>query len=179
MKTKKFSPPSDSRTVWRRLALYAPTFFFLVILQCAFFSRLKPFGAVPDITLGALCAVLMLDNKKAAAVCAVAAGYFTDALGSHTPSFAPVFYLLCIVLVGALTDKMLPRFAPFCLCLVPAAALGSVYTVLCIFIGAGALPDALALFKTLAGGAFGTFLFSLPVYFLIKLCTLPLKELRG
>ncbi len=178
MRARKFTSAADGRALWRRLALYTPTFFLLVILQCAFFSRLKPFGAVPDITLGALCAVAMLDGKRAATVCAVAAGYFADALGALPPSFTPLFYLLCVVLVGAVADKMFPRFASFCVCLLPALTLGALYTVLCACLALGAFPSLFALLPTLGGAAVGTFIFSLPLYFLIKLCTLPLKELR-
>ncbi len=178
MRTKNFTPIADRRAVWRRIAVYSAAFFLLGILQCAFFSRLKPFGAVPDITLGALCATLMLDNKKAAAVCAVAAGYFVDALGSLPPAFSPLFYLVCVVLVSLISDKMMPRLASFCLCLVPAVILNSIYTFICIWAGAGALPSVSLLAGELLGGALGTFIFSLPTYGVIKLCGLPLKELR-
>ncbi len=177
MRAKRYTPRPDGRAIWRRLAVYSVAFFVLGILQCSFFSRLKPLGAVPDITLGALCATVMLDSKKAAAVCAVAAGYFVDALGALPPSFTPIFYLICIVLIGAVSDKMMPRFAAFCLCLLPAVILYSLYTVLCIWIGTGALPSISVLLGQAAGAALGTFVFSLPTYFLIKLCTLPLKEL--
>ncbi len=178
MRTRNFTPIADRRAVWRRIAVYSAAFFVLGILQCAFFSRLKPFGAVPDITLGALCATLMLDNKKSAAICAVAAGYFVDALGSLPPAFSPLFYLICIVLISLISDKMMPRFASFCLCLVPAVLLGALYTLICIWASMGTLPSASVLFGELLGGAVGTLVFSLPTYGIIKLCGLPLKELR-
>ncbi len=178
MRSKNFTPIADRRAVWRRIAVYSAAFFLIGILQCAFFSRLKPFGAVPDITLGALCATLMLDNKKAAAVCAVAAGYFVDALGSLPPAFSPLFYLICIVLVSLISDKMMPRFASFCLCLAPAVIFNSIYTFICVWAGARALPSISLLAGELLGGALGTFIFSLPTYGVIKLCGLPLKELR-
>ncbi len=169
---------SERRLILRRIIVYSAAFFVLGILQCSFFSRLSPFGATPDIVLGGICAVCMLDGKRAAAVCAVSAGFFVDALGALPPSFSPLFYLLCVVSIGAITDKMMQSFVSFCVCLLGALLLGAAYTYFCTALAGGALISILAIWRTLVSGALGTFIFSLPTYPLIKLCGTALKDFK-
>ncbi len=179
MKLKSLTDTGEKRMLWRRILVYGLAFFLLAILQCAFFSRLKPFGATPDIVLGGICAVIMLDNKKAGAVCAVAAGYFIDAIGSVTPSFTTLFYLIAAVIIFALSDKMMPNIISFAAVMLSASAAVAAYTWICMLISGGALPPLSALWQTLLPAAISTFIFSLPVYFVIKLCTLPIEVNRA
>ncbi len=174
MRIKNFADTGEKRMLWRRIIVYSAAFFFLGVLKCAFFSRLKPFGVTPDIVLGGICAVMLLDDKKAAAVCAVGAGYFIDALGSVPPSFSPLFYLLCVAAVGWVTDKMMPSFASFTVSMLPAAGLGAIYTWVNLWITFGAFPALPTLWIVLLPEFLCTVVFSLPVYFIIKLCTVPI-----
>lgn len=174
MRIKKLVDTGEKRMLWRRIIIYGIAFFVLAILQCAFFSRLKPFGATPDLILGGICAVMLLDDKKAAAVCAVGAGYFVDALGAVHLSFSPVFYLLCVACIGFITDKLIPGLASFSLSLLPAVLLGAVRTYISIWVSFSALPSLLAVWKILLLEIVVTVIFSIPVYFIIKLCTVPI-----
>ena len=73
---RNLTSAGDHRLLLRRIVIYGAAIFFVGIIQCAFFSRLKLFGVTPDLILGTLIAILLLDNKYAAAVAAVGAGYF-------------------------------------------------------------------------------------------------------
>lgn len=166
---------ADKRMLVRRILVYGAAFFLLCTLQCSFFSRLKPFGAVPDITLGAMCGILMLDNKRAAAVCAVCAGYFIDALGAVPPSFSPLFYLLCVVILGAISDKIMQSFLSYAVLLVPTVLLRAAFTFVNMWIYMKAFPAISVLWTVLLPEMLSTFVFCLPVYFVIKLCVLPIE----
>lgn len=165
---------AEKRMILRRVLIYGAAAFILGVLQCSFFSRLKPFGATPDIILGSLCAVSMLDNKKAAAIYAVGAGYFIDSIGATAPSFGAMFYLLCAVLASALAEKLIPRFFSYALMLLPLLVCRAVYTYLCLWLSAGELPPIGLSFGIILPEAISTFILCLPVFFLIKLCTLPI-----
>ncbi len=175
MKLKNLADTGEKRMLLRRIIVYSISFFLLGVLQCAFFSKLKPFGATPDIVLGGICAVLMLDNKRAAAVCAVAAGYFIDALGAAMPSFTPVFYLLAVALISAFAEKMMPSIVSFAVAMLAFCALGAIFTWLGMCLTYSALVPILTVWQTLVRTALSTLICSLPVYFVIKLCTLPIE----
>ncbi len=165
---------TEKRAVLRRIFIYGAAIFFLGILQCSFFSRLKPFGATPDLMLGAVCAIALLDGKGAAAVSAVGAGYFIDALGAVSPSFSPIFYLLCAVTASLLAEKLIPKFISFILSMLPLIAIKAIYTLICLTIAFGSLPSLSAAIPLILSEALSTLIICVPVYFLIKLCTIPI-----
>ncbi len=175
-KMKSYADSGERRLLWRRVVVYSIAFFVLSILQCAFFSRLKPFEAVPDIVLGGLCAVIMLDNKKAAVVCAVAAGYFLDAIGSLPPAFSPLFYLICVAVISIISDKMMPSIVSFAVSMLAGVLLGAAGTYAELAIAARALPTVSVIWQLLLPEMLCTFIFCLPVYYLIKLCTVPIES---
>ena len=172
---RRIADTGEKRMLLRRIIVYTALFFFLGVAQCSFFSRLKPFGATPDVVLGGICAVLMLDNKKSAAVCAIAAGYFVDALGAVPPSFSPLFYLACVALIGYLSDKFMPSFASFAMLMLPASLLRAVFTYLNLLITMGkAASFGAAITSVMLPEMISTFVVCLPIYFLVKLCMLPI-----
>lgn len=174
MRMRNLADTGEKRMLLRRILVYGGVFFVLAVLQCSFFSYLKPFGATPDVVLGGICAAMMLDNKKAAAVCALCAGYFVDALGAVTPSFSPLFYLLCVAAIGWISDKFIPRFASFCVVMLPAVAAKAVFTFVSLWVYASALPSVSSLVAVIIPELISTFVFSLPTYPLIKLCQIPI-----
>ena len=174
MRMRSFADTGEKRILLRRILIFGGAFFLLAILQCSFFSYLKPFGATPDIVLGGICAAIMLDNKKTAAVCALGAGYFIDALGSPTLAFSPLFYLICVAVVGWISDKLIPRFASFCVLLLPALLLRAIYTYASLWIHTQSFPAVIPLVSIILPEIISTFVFCLPVYFVIKLCLIPI-----
>ena len=174
MAVKRFADMGDRRMLLRRLFVYSALFFLLGIAQCSFFSALKPLGATPDIVLGGLCGVIMLDNKRVAAIAAIASGYFIDAIGAVPPSFSPLYYLICVAILGYVSDKMMPRFVSFAILMLAACAPLSVYTVIGMRFSAGALPPLSVLAPTVLSTSASTLVFCLPIYFIVKLCMLPI-----
>lgn len=173
---KSISGSGESRWLFRRALIYGLAIFLLGVLQCAFFSRLKLFGATPDLMLGAVCAIALLDSKYAAAVCAVGAGYFIDAIGATTPSFSAVFYLVVVVTVATLAEKLINKLPSFMLLLLPAIALRAVYTFLCVCLTYGKLAPLSCLWTLILPEAICTLICCIPVFYLIKLCTIPISS---
>lgn len=171
---KATSGGAEKRIILRRVLIYGAAAFILGVLQCSFFSRLKPFGATPDIILGSLCAVAMLDNKKTAMVYSIGAGYFIDSIGAVSPSFGALFYLFCAVIATTLAEKLIPRFFSYAVLLLPAVLCRAAYTYLCLWLSAGALPPIGLSIGIILPEAISTFVLCLPIYFLIKICTIPI-----
>ncbi len=165
----------ERRLLARRIIVFGIAAFILGILQCSFFSRLKPFGAVPDLILSSLCAVTMLDGKKSGAIYAVAAGYFIDAIGAVPPSFSPIFYLICVIILGAISEKMMPRFVSFAVLMLPTAVLRAVFTYINMCISFSSAPAFSVFIKTALPEMLCTYIFGLAVYLVIKLCMIPVR----
>ena len=174
MKLTSFTPTGEKRRILRRRIVFGLVGFFLCIVQCSFFSRLKPLGATPDIVLGSILAITLLDSKKTAAVYAVGTGYFLDAIGATPPSLSPVFYLLAVVVLGFVSEKMMPRFLSFGALMLPTVALRAIFTLVSLWISLGAFPPLVYWGSVILPEALSTFIFCLPVYFLIKLCMIPI-----
>ena len=177
--TGNFSGAGDRRLLARRIIIFGLVAFFLGVFQCSFFSRLKPFGAVPDIILGSLCAIIMLDNRKSGAVYAVAAGYFIDAIGAVPPSFSPLFYLIGVVCIGKISEKMMPRFVSFAVLMLPAVVLRAGFTCVNVWIASAARPSWSVIIRLALPEMICTYVFCLPIYFLIKLCMYPIHLDNG
>ena len=165
---------NENRALLRRILIYGAAIFVLGILQCSFFSRLRPFGAVPDLMLGTVCAIALLDGKSASIVSAVCAGYFIDTLGAVSPSFSPLFYLLCATISALLAEKLIPKFISFALAMLPLLALKAIYTLISVTAAYGSFPALSAALRLLVSETLSTAIVCIPVYFLIKLCTIPI-----
>lgn len=171
---RNISTAGEKRLVMRRIIIFGAVAFLLGVLQCAFFSRLKPFGAVPNLMLGSLCAITMIDNKKTAAVYGIAGGYFIDALGSVPPSFSPIFFLISVVVFSKISEKMMPRFVSFLIVMIPAVLLGGVFTYINLCVAVSGVAPISAFLKLALSEMLCTYVFCLPVYFVIELCMYPI-----
>lgn len=171
---KPLSSSGQKRMLLRRLIVYGIAIFFIGVLQCSFFSRLSPFGATPDLILSTVCAIALLDNKKAAVICAIAAGYFIDALGATSPSFSALFYLVAATVAILLGEKLIPKLLSFLILMLPMLALRGVGTYLNIWIAVRKLPPLSVLGSMILPELASTLVLCIPIYFLIKLCMLPI-----
>lgn len=172
---KKSLGAVEKRAILRRIAIYGVAAFVLGILQCSFFSRLKIFGATPDLILGSLCAIVVLDNKKAAFVYAVSAGYLIDSIGALTPSFSPLFYLFCAVFATIMAEKLIPRFISYTIMLIPLMIFRGLFTYVNLWLSAGAFPSLSIAMDIVLPEMLCSFILCLPVYYLIKLCNIPMS----
>ena len=172
---KRRASRTDKSVIFRRILIYSIAIFFLGIFQCAFFSRLKPFGATPDLILCAVCAVLLIDDKNTALVCAVGGGYFIDAIGAIPPCFSAIVYVIAVALTATLAQKLLARIPSYLILLLPASLTRAVFTYVSICLTYGSIAPASALTSVIFPEILATLVFAIPVYLLIKLCYLPIR----
>lgn len=162
-----------SQGIIRRLIIYGLMTLILGAAQCAFFPLLDFCPATPDLIMGMLLAVALLDSQDSAAVCAVPAGFFMDAIGSAGLALSPVIYLLFVLMIGALSRKVLKSFASFALLLIPTVIYRAAATLLLCFVNANAAfpPSALIFTDIIMPEMITTGLLCMPIYFIIKFCS--------
>ena len=163
---------------FKRALLYGALFFLLTILQCSFFGTLRPFGAVPAPVLGALCAVALLDRPEVALATAIGAGFLLDAVGSTGLCLSPLLFLLLTALFVLVSRKMIPSFLSFAVLLALCSVTSVLQTLITLAL-TGSSDSVLPWLRYHALGEwFGTFLFSLPLYFPVLFC-LRTAEAKG
>ena len=172
MKLKKNKHDVLKPEIIKRVLIWGILLLVLSAASCSFFSNLHICPATPDLLLGAVVAITLLDSKKSAAVFAVAAGIVSDALGGAGISFSPIVYLLIAALVSALGEKMLPAFPSYTVLLIPAILAMELLGMVEIFVLYRSLPSLGVILGTFLPEAICTLVFCLGVYPLIKLCSL-------
>lgn len=168
--------PIRPEILWRIL-LYGLLILLLATAECSFFEAIRDLPATPDLMLGAVVAVSLLDNRRASLLFAVAGGFVLDAIGGVGIPLSALIYVLIALTVGWLGEKMLPRYGSFLALLVPGILLREILGLLeLLAYGRGAAGTLLL--KILLPDALVTAVFVLPLYFLVKLCMLPFRERR-
>ncbi len=162
--------------LWR-VACYGLLILVLAAAECSFFARLRFLPAAPDLLLGAVVAVSLLDHRRASAVFAIAAGLVLDAVGGVGIPLTALIYWLIALLAGGLGEKMLPRYGSFLALLVPSILAREAWGLLeILLLRSGGVKSALL--EVLLPDAAITAVFALPLYFLVKLCMIPFRERR-
>ncbi len=173
MQTRK---NSHSRSeVVKRLVIYGLSVLLLVSLQCAFFPLLDFCPMTPDLLLGLLLAVCLLDNSDSAFVVAICGGFFLDTVGNSNILIAPVIYFLFAAFISIFVHKVLRSFASFAFLLIPTVLFRAAVTFITRWISVS-FPNGSFILGVLLPEAICTALFSLPLYFIIKLCTRTLES---
>ena len=160
--------------VIKRIVIYGILLIFVSTLQCSFFSNLHICPATPDLLLGLVAAITLLDSKKSAVIVAVASGFLADALGGSGSSLSPLYYLAAATLICLLSEKVLPVFFSYAMIIIPALIVRAGYTLLSILVSYGSLPLLYTLKSIILPEAVCTFLLCLALWPLTKLCTAPL-----
>ena len=161
----------------KRIIIYGILILLISSAQCSFFANIKICPATPDLIIGIVLAVTLLDSINSAAAVGIAAGFVTDSLGSAgSSSFSALFYLICAVILGSIARKMLPRFLSFLCLLIPALALRAVYTTLCVCLKIHSVPPLSILASLLLPEMIVTAVLCIPLYPIIKLCVIPVKS---
>ncbi len=83
----------------------------LVLMQISFFSRIKPFGAVPDVLIAAVFSVAMFENERFGAIFGLAVGFFVEAAGGVGVSLLPLVYMLVGYICGLVASEYYRRSA--------------------------------------------------------------------
>ena len=169
---------SNHQLLTRRLAVYAPATFLLAVIQCSFFSQLSFLPATPDLILGLIVGIAMLDSQKAAAVTGVGAGFVIDAIGSSGLSLSPLFYLFVGALCGAFAKKMLPSFISWLVSLFVFSLFKSILTILNVLYISNDPPFIKMLTELLIPEIISTFIICIPIFFIVKLCMIPIDAKR-
>lgn len=160
----------------KRVVIYGILILLISVAQCSFFAQLDICPATPDLVIGIVLSIALLDSVSSAAAVGIAAGFATDALGSTgSIAFSAVFYLIAAVLLGAFAQKMLPRFMSWLCLLIPALALRAVYTLLCLSVSIHALPHPSLIGSVLIPELIVTAILCMPLYPIVRLCVIPMK----
>lgn len=161
----------NSKNLLRPIIVYGILILLLGTAQCAFFPILDFCPATPDIMLGMLLAILLLDGEKSAAVCAVAAGFFVDAIGSSGILLSTLVYFLFVAMIMPFAKKVLKSFASYALLLIPALIYRAVATYICAALAYRSLPGLWIIADILVPEMIVTAILCLPVYFIVKLAS--------
>jgi cell shape-determining protein MreD len=154
--------------ILRRIVIYSPIFFILGVAQCSFFTELSFISTVPNIVLGAIVAISLLDSEYAALICALASGFMIDALGSSGISLSPISFLVIALVASEISKKILPTFVSYLMVLIPSTLINAIFTIIKIFFATKELRF-LSIFKTILLPEFIlTVIFSLPLFFIIR-----------
>ena len=142
--------------LFKRIAIYSVLTLLLGSAQCSFFPLLKICPSTPDLIMGLILAVMLIDSERSAAVLAICAGFFIDAIGGGALALSPIIYLLFVLFAGSFSRKMLTSFASYAILMMPMLSFGSVAGVI--------FPELLC-----------TALLCLPLYAIVKICASPLE----
>ena len=159
----------------KRIVIYSILTLLLGCAQCSFFPMLSVCPATPDLIMGMLLAVCLIDSEKSAAPLAIGAGFFLDAIGGGAIAYLPVFYLIYVLFINFFSHKMLAGFASYAILLLPTLVFRAASTVVLIAITDGAMPTMARAFEVVLPELLCTALFCLPLYAIVKLCTAPMQ----
>ena len=157
-------------SVLRRVIFYGVLFFLLCILQTSFFARLSFLSVVPNLALGGVAAVALLDEERCAIICGIAAGFLADAVGGSGISLSPIVFMLVAIICSEISKKMLPHFLSWLVVMLVAAVLGAFATVLNIAVNFDGVAISAIFRSLLLPELLTTYFISLPIFFLVKLC---------
>ena len=160
----------------KRILIRGSFILILATAECSFFSALKPMGATPDLLLGFIVALALTTTLEETAVCALVAGYVIDAIGGVGLSFSALFYLLVGVSVGIMGKKIMQSFPSYAVLLIPACLLGGIYTGIEVVLFYGSMPTFSTLAKLVLPEMLVGYVFCLPIYFAVKVSSLPLES---
>ena len=156
-------------SVIRRVIFYGALFFLLSVAQTSFFAQLSFLSVVPNLALGGVAAVALLDEERCAVVCGIAAGFLADAIGGSGISFSPLVFMIAAIVCAQVSRKMLPHFLSWLVVMLVASVLGALGTALCILLNSSVAISAV-FGSVLLPELLATYFISLPVFFLVKLC---------
>lgn len=154
--------------VIKRILVWGVTLFIVAIAQSSFFTGLSFMPAVPNITLGAVAAISMLDTQRSAAVCGISAGFLCDALGGSGISLSPLALLAVALICSELSKKLIPNLLTWTVTLISASLVGSLFTTLNILLSFGQPQVVMLIRGVLLPELLVTLLCSLPIFFIVK-----------
>ena len=162
--------------LFKRIAIYSALTLLLGSAQCSFFPLLKICPATPDLIMGFILAVMLIDSEKSAAVLALCAGFFIDAIGAGALSLSPVIYLLFVFFVAGFSHKMLTSFASYSILMLPMLAYRAAATAICMLIVSDKTMSFGAVWSVIFPELLCTAVLCLPLYAIVRICAAPLEN---
>ena len=160
----------------RRIVIFSLATLVLGSAQSSFFPMLEICKRTPDLMLGLILAVALCDNEKSAMILSIGAGVFVDAIGGGAIAISPILYFTYAAVIGAVSQKVLKSFPAFMLLLLPSLLYRAICTIILTAIAGTASISGAFLVGTVLLEMLSTFIFCLPVYFLVNLITKPLDS---
>lgn len=157
-------------SVMRRVIFYGMLFFILCVAQTSFFGQLSFLPVVPNLALGGVAAVALLDEERCSLICGIAAGFLADAIGGAGISLSPIIFMLVAIVCAEISKKMLPHFLSWLVVMLAAAVVDALGTVVNIAVSASGVAISEITKSLLLPELLATYFISLPIFFLVKLC---------
>ncbi|MBQ7715422.1 MAG: hypothetical protein IJT70_06100 [Clostridia bacterium] len=108
---------------------------FFAMLQITVFSKLRPFGATPDLMLPLVIAIGMREGERWGGVSGLAAAFLIDCIGSAGITLLPLLYVPCGFAAGILgTYYLRDSFAIRAIFTAASGVLKAVFTTICVYI---------------------------------------------
>lgn len=128
----------SAKIIAYKSAIYSIPLFLLGIMQVTFFSKINVLGATPDLLLGAVLVIAMLDNERVSAVCGIIAGVIYVSLGTASLPLYLIFSFLCAYFFPAIARVLFGKgYLPYlALCLL-GYGVKAAFNLALIFMGGG------------------------------------------
>ena len=176
IKDQPKEPLLSSKTVGRCL-LFGALLFLTAACQVSFFSATAVFPATPDLLLAAVMGLAVCDGERTGAVAGIAAGVFAEALGGMGIMLMPVFYMLAGYVFGIVTRFFLNRnFLSWIVYMLIAGLSRAVWSLLHLAATETGFNFVTVFSKIVTPEFLMTVLFSLPMYFICRLCVRPFRR---
>ncbi len=113
------------------------------MLQITVFSKVRPFGAIPDLMLPLVIAIGITEGERWGGVCGLAAAFLIECLGSVGITLLPLLYVPCGFIAGVLgTYYLRDSFVIRAIFTVVTGILRAVITVIYVLISSRAVSAA-------------------------------------
>lgn len=124
-----------ARLIAYKCILYGVGLLFIGILQVSFFSTVNVFSATPDLLLGAICALAMLEGREVCGICGIISGVVYCSLGGFSYPIYILFSFLCGYVLPSVSSRVLGRgYVSYLALAVITFAFKAIYTLLEAFI---------------------------------------------
>lgn len=173
IKEQSGAPLLSSKTIGRCLVFFV-LLFLSAACQASFFSATTFFPATPDLLLAAVIGLGIYDGERTGAISGIAAGVLAEALGGVGIMLMPIFYMVAGYTFGIVTRFFLNRnFLSWLVYMLIAAFARGVWSLLYLAATETGFNFVTVFSRIIIPEFVMTFVFSLPMYFICRLCARP------
>ncbi len=152
----------------------------LALLQTTLFSRIKPFGSVPDLMLSFTVALAVTEGRRWGAVWGIVAAVFIESLNVPNVFILPILYMMVGYFSGVICRHYLTEsFAVRGLLAVAVLPLRGVFTAIYALSSPLHMTAGEIFFDIVLPEAASTLLLSVPVHIIVYFCMKPFHHTRA